>query len=66
VTNNIFGDILSNKASMLTGSIEMLPSASVGESGPRLLELVYGLVLNIVGQDKENPLAMVLSRAMFF
>lgn len=66
MTNSIFGDILSNKASMLTGSIGMLPSASVGKSGPRLLEPLYGLVPNIVGQDKTNPLAMVLNAAMFF
>lgn len=64
VTNNIFGDILSDEASMLTGSIGMLPSASVGESGPGLFEPVHGSAPDIAGQDKANPLAMVLSAAM--
>eukprot|EP00252_Welwitschia_mirabilis_P023987 TRINITY_DN6941_c0_g1_i1.p1 TRINITY_DN6941_c0_g1~~TRINITY_DN6941_c0_g1_i1.p1 ORF type:complete len:404 (-),score=89.90 TRINITY_DN6941_c0_g1_i1:77-1288(-) len=64
VTNNIFGDILSDEASMLTGSIGMLPSASVGEDGPGLFEPVHGSAPDIAGQDKANPLAMVLSAAM--
>uniref|UniRef100_A0A0D6QSM3 3-isopropylmalate dehydrogenase n=1 Tax=Araucaria cunninghamii TaxID=56994 RepID=A0A0D6QSM3_ARACU len=64
VTNNIFGDILSDEASMLTGSIGMLPSASVGESGPGIFEPVHGSAPDIAGQDKANPLAMVLSCAM--
>ncbi|XP_015633256.1 3-isopropylmalate dehydrogenase 2, chloroplastic [Oryza sativa Japonica Group] len=64
VTNNIFGDILSDEASMLTGSIGMLPSASVGESGPGLFEPIHGSAPDIAGQDKANPLATILSAAM--
>ncbi|KAJ1698102.1 hypothetical protein LUZ63_006614 [Rhynchospora breviuscula] len=64
VTNNIFGDILSDEASMLTGSIGMLPSASIGESGPGLFEPIHGSAPDIAGQDKANPLATVLSAAM--
>nr|GMD50979.1 3-isopropylmalate dehydrogenase 2, chloroplastic-like [Ipomoea batatas] len=64
VTNNIFGDILSDEASMITGSIGMLPSASVGESGPGLFEPIHGSAPDIAGQDKANPLATVLSAAM--
>eukprot|EP00494_Astrolonche_serrata_P013439 UN13559 len=61
VTNNIFGDILSDEASMITGSIGMLPSASVGESGPGLFEPIHGSAPDIAGQDKANPLATILS-----
>ncbi|XP_010244746.1 PREDICTED: 3-isopropylmalate dehydrogenase 2, chloroplastic-like isoform X2 [Nelumbo nucifera] len=64
VTNNIFGDILSDEASMLTGSIGMLPSASLGESGPGLFEPIHGSAPDIAGQNKANPLATVLSAAM--
>ncbi|PIA25321.1 hypothetical protein AQUCO_11800011v1 [Aquilegia coerulea] len=64
VTNNIFGDILSDEASMLTGSIGMLPSACLGESGPGLFEPIHGSAPDIAGQDKANPLATVLSVAM--
>ncbi|TQD95654.1 hypothetical protein C1H46_018802 [Malus baccata] len=64
VTNNIFGDILSDEASMITGSIGMLPSASPGESGPGLYEPIHGPAPDIAGQDKANPLATVLSAAM--
>ncbi|XP_077244584.1 3-isopropylmalate dehydrogenase, chloroplastic-like [Tasmannia lanceolata] len=64
VTNNIFGDILSDEASMLTGSIGMLPSASLGESGPGLFEPIHGSAPDIAGEDKANPLATVLSAAM--
>ncbi|MFN4270231.1 MAG: 3-isopropylmalate dehydrogenase [Thermosynechococcus sp.] len=64
VTSNLFGDILSDIAAMLTGSIGMLPSASLGESGPGLFEPVHGSAPDIAGQDKANPLAMVLSAAM--
>lgn len=64
VTNNIFGDILSDEASMITGSIGMLPSASVGESGPGLFEPIHGSAPDIAGQDKANPLATILSAAM--
>ncbi|XP_062113566.1 3-isopropylmalate dehydrogenase 2, chloroplastic-like [Humulus lupulus] len=64
VTNNIFGDILSDEASMITGSIGMLPSASLGESGPGVFEPIHGSAPDIAGQDKANPLATVLSAAM--
>jgi 3-isopropylmalate dehydrogenase len=64
VTSNLFGDILSDAAAMLTGSIGMLPSASLGESGPGLFEPVHGSAPDIAGQDKANPLAQVLSAAM--
>ena len=64
VTGNIFGDILSDAASMLTGSIGMLPSAAVGTSGPGLYEPVHGSAPDIAGTDKANPLAQVLSAAM--
>ena len=64
VTGNLFGDILSDIAAMLTGSIGMLPSASLGASGPGLFEPVHGSAPDIAGQDKANPLAMVLSAAM--
>ncbi|KAF8041760.1 hypothetical protein BT93_A0381 [Corymbia citriodora subsp. variegata] len=64
VTNNIFGDILSDEASMITGSIGMLPSASLGEKGPGLFEPIHGSAPDIAGQDKANPLATVLSAAM--
>ncbi len=64
VTSNLFGDILSDIAAMLTGSIGMLPSASLGASGPGLFEPVHGSAPDIAGQDKANPLAMILSAAM--
>ena len=64
VTGNIFGDILSDAASMLTGSIGMLPSAAIGLDGPGLYEPVHGSAPDIAGQDKANPLAQVLSAAM--
>ncbi|XP_023525901.1 3-isopropylmalate dehydrogenase, chloroplastic-like [Cucurbita pepo subsp. pepo] len=64
LTNNIFGDILSDAASMITGSIGMLPSASLRESGPGLFEPIHGSAPDIAGQDKANPLATVLSAAM--
>lgn len=65
VTGNLFGDILSDIAAMLTGSIGMLPSASLGEEGkPGLFEPVHGSAPDIAGQDKANPLAQVLSAAM--
>lgn len=64
VTSNLFGDILSDAAAMLTGSIGMLPSASLGESGPGVFEPVHGSAPDIAGQDKANPLAQVLSVAM--
>ncbi|HEY9762960.1 MAG TPA: isocitrate/isopropylmalate family dehydrogenase, partial [Trichocoleus sp.] len=64
VTGNLFGDILSDEAAMLTGSIGMLPSASLGADGPGLYEPVHGSAPDIAGQDKANPLAQVLSAAM--
>jgi len=64
VTGNLFGDILSDAAAMLTGSIGMLPSASLGSTGPGVFEPVHGSAPDIAGQDKANPLAMVLSAAM--
>ena len=64
LTGNLFGDILSDEAAMLTGSIGMLPSASLGSDGPGLFEPVHGSAPDIAGQDKANPLAMVLSAAM--
>ena len=64
VTGNIFGDILSDEASMLTGSLGMLPSASISDSGPGIFEPVHGSAPDIAGQDLANPLAMVLSAAM--
>jgi 3-isopropylmalate dehydrogenase len=65
VTENMFGDILSDEAAMLTGSIGMLPSASLGAAGaPGLFEPVHGSAPNIVGTGTANPLAMILSAAM--
>lgn len=64
VTGNLFGDILSDEAAMLTGSIGMLPSASVGAGKPGLFEPVHGSAPDIAGQDKANPIAQVLSAAM--
>jgi len=64
VTGNLFGDILSDAAAMLTGSIGMLPSASLGSDRPGLFEPVHGSAPDIAGQDKANPLAQVLSAAM--
>ncbi|KAK9909656.1 hypothetical protein WJX75_005663 [Coccomyxa subellipsoidea] len=64
VTGNIFGDILSDAASMLTGSLGMLPSASTSDDGPGIFEPVHGSAPDIAGQDIANPLAMVLSAAM--
>lgn len=64
LTSNLFGDILSDEAAMLTGSIGMLPSASLGSSGPGLFEPVHGSAPDIAGADVANPLAMVLSAAM--
>ena len=64
VTGNLFGDILSDAAAMLTGSIGMLPSASLGADGPGVFEPVHGSAPDIAGQDKANPLAQILSAAM--
>lgn len=64
VTGNLFGDILSDAAAMLTGSIGMLPSASLGADSPGVYEPVHGSAPDIAGQNKANPLAQVLSAAM--
>jgi 3-isopropylmalate dehydrogenase len=65
VTENLFGDILSDEAAMLTGSLGMLPSASIGDgSGPGLFEPVHGSAPDIAGTGKANPLAMLGSVAM--
>ena len=64
VTGNVFGDILSDAAAMLTGSIGMLPSASLDGSGRGLYEPVHGTAPDIAGRDLANPLAAILSAAM--
>jgi 3-isopropylmalate dehydrogenase len=64
VTENMFGDILSDEAAMITGSIGMLPSASIGGDGPGLFEPVHGSAPDIAGTGVANPLAMFLSAAM--
>jgi len=64
VTENLFGDILSDEAAMLTGSIGMLPSASLGDDGPGLFEPVHGSAPDIAGQGIANPLATFLSAAL--
>src|ERR671935_135056 len=64
LTENLFGDILSDEAAMLTGSIGMLPSASLGAGGPGVFEPVHGSAPDIAGTGKANPLAMFLSVAM--
>jgi len=64
LTENLFGDILSDEAAMLTGSIGMLPSASLGASGPGLFEPVHGSAPDIAGTGAANPLAMFLSAAL--
>jgi 3-isopropylmalate dehydrogenase len=64
LTENMFGDILSDEAAMLTGSIGLLPSASLGGDGPGVFEPVHGSAPDIAGQGIANPLAMILSAAM--
>ncbi|MDR0588612.1 MAG: 3-isopropylmalate dehydrogenase [Burkholderiales bacterium] len=66
VTGNMFGDILSDEASMLTGSIGMLPSASLDEKNKGLYEPCHGSAPDIAGKGVANPLAMILSVAMMF
>jgi len=66
VTGNIFGDILSDEASMLAGSIGMLPSASLDAKQKGLYEPIHGSAPDIAGQDRANPLATILSLAMMF
>jgi 3-isopropylmalate dehydrogenase len=64
VTENLFGDILSDEASIITGSIGMLPSASMGSGGPALFEPIHGSAPDIAGRDIANPLATILSLSM--
>ena len=71
LTDNLFGDILSDEAAMLTGSLGMLPSASLGAADkngkrPAMYEPIHGSAPDIAGQDKANPLASILSAAMMF
>jgi 3-isopropylmalate dehydrogenase len=64
LTENMFGDILSDEASVVTGSLGLLPSASIGDGGPGLFEPVHGSAPDIAGQGIANPLAMFLSAAL--
>ena len=64
VTENMFGDILSDEASMITGSIGMIPSSSLGEGTRGMYEPIHGSAPDIAGQDKANPIATILSVAM--
>jgi 3-isopropylmalate dehydrogenase len=64
VTPNMFGDILSDAAAMLTGSIGMLPSASIGDGNKGLYEPVHGSAPDIAGKDVANPIAAIMSAAM--
>ena len=63
LTGNLFGDILSDEAAAITGSLGMLPSASLGESGPGLFEPIHGSAPDIAGKDIANPLGTILSGA---
>jgi 3-isopropylmalate dehydrogenase len=64
VTENMFGDILTDEGSMLPGSLGMLPSASLGDSGPGLYEPIHGSAPDIAGKGIANPLATILAAAM--
>jgi 3-isopropylmalate dehydrogenase len=64
LTENMFGDILSDEASVVTGSLGLLPSASIGDGGPGVFEPVHGSAPDIAGQGIANPLAMFLSAAL--
>ena len=64
VTENLFGDILSDEASMITGSIGMIPSSSLGDGGCGLYEPIHGSAPDIAGQNKANPIGTILSAAM--
>lgn len=66
LTGNLFGDILSDEAAMLAGSIGMLPSASLDQNNKGLYEPIHGSAPTLAGQDKANPLATILSLAMLF
>ena len=63
VTENLFGDILSDEASVLTGSLGMLPSASISTNGPNLYEPIHGSAPDIAGKNIANPIATILSAA---
>lgn len=64
VTENMFGDILSDQASIITGSIGMLPSASIGDGDFGMYEPIHGSAPDIAGQNKANPIAAILSVSM--
>ena len=64
VTENMFGDILTDEASMLAGSIGVLPSASMGDDGPGVFEPIHGSAPDIAGQGQANPIGMIASAAM--
>ncbi len=64
VTGNMFGDILTDEASVLTGSMGNLPSASLGDSGPGLYEPIHGSAPDIAGQGVANPIGTILSAAL--
>ena len=64
VTENLFGDILTDEAALLAGSLGLLPSASLGDSGPGVYEPIHGSAPDIAGQDKANPIGTILSVAM--
>jgi 3-isopropylmalate dehydrogenase len=64
VTENMFGDILTDEASMLAGSMGLLPSASLGDSGPGLYEPIHGSAPDIAGQGVANPCGTILSAAL--
>lgn len=64
LTGNLFGDILSDEAAVITGSLGLLPSASLGNEGPGLFEPIHGSAPDIAGKDMANPLATILSGAM--
>ena len=64
VTENLFGDILTDEAALLAGSLGLLPSASLGDGGPGLYEPIHGSAPDIAGQDKANPIGTILSVAM--
>ncbi|MTV75036.1 3-isopropylmalate dehydrogenase, partial [Streptococcus pneumoniae] len=64
VTENLFGDILSDESSVLSGTLEVMPSASHSENGPSLYETIHGSVPDIAGQGIANPISMILSVSM--
>ena len=64
VTENLFGDILSDEASQITGSIGMIPSSGMGEWTRGLYEPIHGSAPDIAGQDKANPIGIILAAAM--